>query len=217
MNYKIEGNINFYGELQNKIDNDKDNDKDDNSVCLITNTKLEDNYITLECKHKFNYLPLFTELCQQKKYNNLEITNLAINEIKCPYCREITPYILPFVPLNSWPLLRRGVNCPNKYCMKIHDCEWKPKSGKKKGIICGKTAYKEHDKILCVHHHRLSKRVYPSVNKDIIVDETWTDKHRAINNKYLVRELKQLLADHKLTTIGIKRVLVYRVIDYNIL
>ena len=216
MNYKIEGNINFYGELQNKIDNDKDNDKDDNSFCLITNTKLEDNYITLECKHKFNYLPLYNELCHQKKYSNLEITNLAINETKCPYCREITPHILPYIPLHKG-LLIRGVNCPNKYCMKIHECEWKPKSGKKKGIMCGKSAYKELDKILCLYHHKLSKRVYPPVKNDIIVDETWTDKHRTINNKYLVRELKQLLKEHKLTTIGIKRALVYRVIDNHVL
>ena len=59
MNYIIENNINFFDELKKElsIENNKHLDTNDN-ICLISNEILKDNFITLSCNHKFNYLPL---------------------------------------------------------------------------------------------------------------------------------------------------------------
>ena len=77
-------------------------DNTDN-ICLITKEKLQPNHITLNCKHKFNYLPIYHEVVNQKnKQNNMyEITKLLTNEIKCPYCRAITYKLLPYIPYPS--------------------------------------------------------------------------------------------------------------------
>ena len=49
------------------LNNNIINNCDSNNLCLISNTILEKNYITLECGHKFNYMPLYYELLYQKK------------------------------------------------------------------------------------------------------------------------------------------------------
>ena len=87
MNIVLEGNINFYDEL-NKIDTD---DEDDNElVCLLTNLPLDQNSIKLSCNHEFNLLPLYREVVKQKTRtasSYLNTDKLAFNQIKCPYCR----------------------------------------------------------------------------------------------------------------------------------
>ena len=64
MKYNIEGGINFYNELSkslnnndndNNNDNNNDNDNDNDNECLISCMPLTENYVTLECNHKFNY------------------------------------------------------------------------------------------------------------------------------------------------------------------
>ena len=79
MNYIIEDNINFFDKL-NKIDK-IDNTKNitDSSLCLLTHQTLEKNYITLDCSHNFNYIPLYKEICCQKMPTYLETTNLSGN------------------------------------------------------------------------------------------------------------------------------------------
>ena len=49
----LQENKNFNDELMNLISNDCESDDDD--VCLIDGMDLEDDYITLSCKHKFIY------------------------------------------------------------------------------------------------------------------------------------------------------------------
>ena len=61
--YIIEGNINFQEELNKLLDEDSD---DEDNLCQITGLKLDDKFITLECKHKFNYKSLYTEIYKQK-------------------------------------------------------------------------------------------------------------------------------------------------------
>ena len=97
MNYLIEENIDFYKILNDnfKLNNEIISDTD-SSNCLISNKKLEDNYITFDCEHKFNYEIIYKEICNQKKHNHLEITKLKDYQIKCPYCRVITNNLLPY-------------------------------------------------------------------------------------------------------------------------
>jgi hypothetical protein len=101
MKYKIEGNLNFFDELYKSLDATESNAKTDldDNLCLITNQILTDNFVKLNCGHKFNYAPLYKDILNHKhKYNNMESsqTALTINEIRCPYCRTKQKGVLPF-------------------------------------------------------------------------------------------------------------------------
>lgn len=106
MVYKIEGDINFYESLINSLDEDSD---DDELLCKISGYPLENNVVTLECNHKFNYKPLYKEICKQKfdfktydfhllsKKEQIKMMDLKIDFfIKCPYCRSAQFNILPY-------------------------------------------------------------------------------------------------------------------------
>jgi hypothetical protein len=104
--YIIEENINFYDELFKSLDEDTD---DESTLCQITGFPLETNSVTMECNHKFNYEPLYKEICQQKfkfcsydmrilnKKDQIKIRDSKLDYfIKCPYCRNIQFTILPY-------------------------------------------------------------------------------------------------------------------------
>ena len=109
-NYKIEGNVDFYGSLYSSLDYDSDQDiKDNFKLCEISGQKLIANFVTLECKHTFNYDALYTEICKQKydfqSYTNDVLSKTDVQKIrdkkldyyiKCPYCRHIQFELLPF-------------------------------------------------------------------------------------------------------------------------
>ena len=57
--YIIEDNLDFKTELTDKTISDN------NSRCLISQQVLTRSHITLPCSHKFNYIPLYNEVCQQ--------------------------------------------------------------------------------------------------------------------------------------------------------
>ena len=111
-NYKIEGDIDFYGSLYSSLDYDSDKDQepeDKNNVCEITGQKLTNFFVTLECNHKFNYDALYTEICKQKfdfqsytsdvlskkDYQKVRDSKLDYY-IKCPYCRHVQFTLLPY-------------------------------------------------------------------------------------------------------------------------
>jgi len=105
--YNIEENIDFYAELFKSLDDA--NDTIQSKMCQITSMPLTDKYITLECNHHFNYVPLYKEICNQKlKFKTYELTKLCKKDqekvkasgldyyIKCPYCRNIQFTVLPY-------------------------------------------------------------------------------------------------------------------------
>lgn len=98
--YNIENNIDFYNELYNSLDIDDTKIEDDtDNKCLISYEILQDKYITLECKHKFNYIPLYKDILNHKyKFNSMEnkIGHLELDEIRCPYCRKKQKGVLPY-------------------------------------------------------------------------------------------------------------------------
>ena len=153
MNYSVEGNIDFYGELLNSLCEStviaKDNKKNDSKdLCLITQQPLEKHFVTLECNHKFNYLPLFKEVKRQKSLtqltNSFETTRLKLYEIKCPYCRHIQPKLLPYVNIPNTLTLYRGVTFPVRFRMDRIKCPFVLKSGKRKGEMCGRDCDKSN-------------------------------------------------------------------------
>jgi len=96
--YNIEGGIDFYEELYKSLDeNSGENIEEGIELCLITNTPLTENYVTLKCKHKFNYVALFKDLVNRKsKLSALDTQHLNVDEIRCPYCRNREVGLLPF-------------------------------------------------------------------------------------------------------------------------
>ena len=123
MKYSIEGEIDFYAELNslsNDVNIDKDacnnddsnesggnniyntsNENEPTDICLITGDKLTDHYVELKCGHKFNYIPLYNDIKNHKlKFNSLESFadgHLTMNQIRCPYCRSKQDKLLAYI------------------------------------------------------------------------------------------------------------------------
>jgi hypothetical protein len=138
LKYNIEGNINFYESLYKSLDDESD---DEDNLCQITGLPLDAKAITLECKHRFDYGALYTEICKQrfifKTYEYMKLSNKEqqiISEskkdyfIKCPYCRNIQFTILPYY--DELGLDKKyGINSldpslPEKI---VYTCRYKPK------------------------------------------------------------------------------------------
>ena len=58
---------------------------------------------------------------------------MKVNQIKCPYCRNIQDYLLPHI--KGFPLVK-GVNSPKKYGLYNHKCCYIFKKGKNKDKPC---------------------------------------------------------------------------------
>jgi hypothetical protein len=98
------------------------------SCCLLTKEALNDIHVTLNCGHKFNYIPLYKEVVIQKTSAGMTTNGyynsctLRLNEMKCPYCRRVQDKLLPFLNYDDVKRLR-GVNGPESLCMKARMCE----------------------------------------------------------------------------------------------
>jgi len=100
----------LYESLDKEDDMNPDNDTINSEVCLITNEPLQANFITLECNHRFNYIPLFNDVKNhKKKFNAMERRTLKIKEVRCPYCRNIQKTLLPYYE-NMGVKMVHGVN-----------------------------------------------------------------------------------------------------------
>lgn len=140
-------------ETENEIIPEKHNDNgkhtEKRTECLITYEPLEEYYITLECGHTFNYMPIIKEVYNQKyKFNSYETTHLGKYQLKCPYCRNIQSSLLPQSRMADNMI---GVNSPAKYCMKLYSCTFK----NKKGVECDKNCFGKY----CVHHDSQMKKL----------------------------------------------------------
>ena len=161
MNIVIDGNIDFYAEL-NK-DTDSDDECSDENTCLLTKLPLDKNSIKLPCSHEFNFYPLYKEVYQQKTITPISYLNndrLKFNQIKCPYCRQKHDFLLPHIRVNKDMKYYAGVNSPEKFCMEFHTCQYLFKSGKNKNNMCSKSAYYDVNVCYCLSHHTsMSKKL----------------------------------------------------------
>ena len=118
-------------------DSDNDSDDGEDNKCLISRNVLDNTKITLPCNHSFNYLPLYKEVFnQKKKMNVIEVVRLRYNQIKCPYCRTIHNYLIPYKKMEQVELVH-GVNTPRKYVYYENQCSYVYKRGHNKGKVCG--------------------------------------------------------------------------------
>jgi len=85
-------NYNFLNLLDEVPEISQHND----NYCLISKEELLPNNITLSCGHKFNYIPLFLEIFNQKFMVNKYKSRKGVPEYyACPYCRHHEMKILP--------------------------------------------------------------------------------------------------------------------------
>jgi hypothetical protein len=135
MKYNIEGEVDFYKELYDFSNDNIDNIENSSELnkCLITYTDLTNNFVELNCGHKFNYAPLYKDIYNyKKKFNNMEQSKfkLKINEIRCPYCRKIQSELLPYYDFLPYPK-EHGVNyldsnklTPCSFVNSNHQCQY---------------------------------------------------------------------------------------------
>lgn len=127
----------FLKMLNYDSDNDNENEYDQDNKCLISRNILDNTKIRLPCNHSFNYLPLYKEVFnQKKKINVVEVVRLRYNQIKCPYCRTIHNYLIPYKKMDQVELVH-GVNSPRKYVYYENQCSYVYKRGTRKGGKCG--------------------------------------------------------------------------------
>ncbi len=175
--YEVEGDIDFFSQLKQMTATSPTDANTNTTIprCLITDEVLRRDHVTLQCGHKFNYVPLFKEVLFQKcqllpknlssniittytttpatvpamatashhssplptntsntsgvvsvTHNpsyNLETRKLHNNEMKCPYCRSITPNILPYYPYPDVSKVKY-VNIPPEMSLPSISCEY---------------------------------------------------------------------------------------------
>lgn len=196
---KIDSSIqsNFFNELYNEICNETNTnsiDNNDENICLITLEPLEEYHIKLNCGHTFNYEPLFNEVKFQKNYFHkqvIQMERIRPNHIRCPYCRHITPKLLPLHPVYKNRITR--VNIPDKYSMIQTKCCYKYKSGKRKGEECLIDCYYSH----CskhLHHMLNNKKIQTKKNiiddNDVSIDENTIVEQNNTNSNQCIQILK---------------------------
>ena len=171
--YIIEGKIDFYSELYKSLDEPAKISSQD--LCLISNTPLTENFVTLDCNHKFNYLSLYNDILNHKtKYNIMENHKLDALEIRCPYCRNIQKNLLP--KLDGYPLVH-GVNFIDE---NINE-HYVQKNSYYNGYINGDCCYKTTN--IDWKLDTVTNKMIP-LNKSVISCNNKTVKLLDLNNKY---------------------------------
>ena len=164
----IEGNFDFYKELYESLDDSDDNNMDELStqVCLISNTPLTKHFVELECKHAFNYVPLFKDLVNHKtKFSSLDTHRLKVNEIRCPYCRNKQKKLLPFYENIVEVKKIHGINWIDEtvfYSFHEGKCQYIYPTVVDHDMQCQSTYVKKFsdEKTYCFHHYKMMGKIY---------------------------------------------------------
>tara|TARA_Y100001935_G_scaffold145155_3_gene119953 strand:+ start:8313 stop:8954 length:642 start_codon:yes stop_codon:yes gene_type:complete len=211
MNYIVEDGIDFFAELAKS---DDESVGDDTNTCLLSGTPLSRNYITLKCGHKFNYYSLFNEIVKQKTiYNPNDNVRLSINEIKCPYCRQISDHLLPYIPCEKGVAKIYGVNSPKTMCMKHKTCEWRFKTGNRRGILCQHDGFETEYGTMCEQHWKKAQMKYSKQKNGLSEQIEWTKEMEDLFQRNTVISLKNKLRENKQKVSGSKKELVIRLIS----
>ena len=175
-------------------------DTSGNNYCLISGEQLVSNNITLDCSHTFNINELYNEVVQQKAKSNLYSNKVKFNEIRCPYCRAITPKLLPYFKYYNNKLIY-GVNSPQQLTMQLYNCEYKTN----KGTCCGKNACITNSGLFCNNHIKYTydeEELIKTLDKNSIV----------CLKKKTIKELKDELKQLSKKTTGNKEELIIRLL-----
>jgi len=92
---------------------------------------------------------------------NLETTKVSYNEIKCPYCRTITPNILPYYPYPDVSRIKY-VNSPVDLGLPALTCEYNSNVDGSTKCRTSCVYQEKYDMMLCVRHfNKLETKVEP--------------------------------------------------------
>lgn len=177
--------LSFNEELMKLLEEEEDSDQENN--CLISGEKLDDNFISLECNHKFNYKYIYNEVHKQKTQPwHSEVNKVKNPQLKCPYCRNIQTGILPH--REGYPKVRY-VNWPPSLMMLPDTCNYIFASGKRKGQVCNKKCSGKY----CLSHEKIMIR---REKKQLEKEKAKLEKAKATSLKKLDKiktEMKQKL------------------------
>ena len=182
--------------------NEDNESYESNEKCLISDELLQNNYITLECKHKFNYLELYNEIVEQKTKKILDNSKLKLNEIKCPYCRAITKNILPYFRYYNTKIIK-GVNHPPDLSLKLNECQYIEKNSE----LCRKNACITKFGVLCNNHVKYNiqeEELLSNISLDVL----------NLYKKKTIQDLKKELRQHNIKLCGKKEDLINRLLIF---
>ena len=219
-NYIIEGEIDFWSEVNAEIENDE-------NLCMLTKVPLSTNHITLPCGHKFNYTGLVKEIMTNKNaYRYRSRTILQAGFTKCPYCRIHHKGLLLWIPDNNINHIP-GVTTIFKNALPTRQCTYIKKTGKCKGEKCiSCLAYETKNGVYCRTHQKSmvnsinklknkieEKRKLTTMKAEL---EIKIKSERPELLKLKINDLKKILSDNNLSRTGTKVILAGRIMDNNI-
>ena len=167
---------NFNNMLSQELLNDSKQE-----LCLISKEELNQSKITLECGHTFNYLPIYQEFKEQKNNKKNSLKNkLRVDQLKCPYCRNIQNGLIPFMNIMGIVPLY-GVNYPTAYVNLNNRCIHIYKKGPNKGKPCNNPCINS----LCKKHSKPCKIEINKIDINLLQSYTLNQlKHIARTNKF---------------------------------
>ena len=211
--YIIEGEVNFYEELNNSLKSDLIIQE---KCCLITNEPLTDKYVELVCGHFFNYIPLWKEIYNHKFSSSFykDLKNSKIKDkIECPYCRNIESPLLPYYPEFGFKLAYGITSSEEQYKLILNNnklvyentlhystgiCNYTHEDKE----ICNNIYVLFHDglnKTFCSKHLTIIKHQY---NKEQKIKAKMLLKEQKLQEKMLLKEQKlqekMLIKEHKM-------------------
>ena len=126
---------------------------------------------------------------------------MKLNEIKCPYCRNIFNNILPYYSILNEKKIR-GVNDPIKYSFSHLTCQHKLTIGKNKNNPCNKPGINTLEGCFCCKHLPLKYLNYNTIED---------------YKKLTVVQLKEILKQNNCKVSGNKKELLLRIQNEKIL
>lgn len=196
--YNIEGNINFFAELQKSM-NDSDEETESLNVCQITGLPLTDKYVKMMCGHVFNYESIYTEICKQKfEFYSYTLESLSQNDLKmyrdskfnyfirCPYCRSIQTQLLPYY--EELGLIKKyGVNT-NDITYKVIDNMSHLNNTSTHGYNCYGYTF---TKGICCAVSNINDKFVPCYN-------SWVSNIPGLNKTYCPRHIRAYAKEYKI-------------------
>ena len=215
---------NILNNLLKSIETDIDNSDNynDNNICLISQDRLQHNYIVLDCGHKFNYESIYCEMIYQQTKKILDNKTIKLNQIKCPYCRCITNNNLPYFKYynlkkitslnnyNRFSILNQDVsnNLCNKNIQIINRCNYINKSKQCNNIGCIEN--NDINICRCNKHNQYTKDDY------YIINNLDNNEQYKLLKTYTIKQLKAILKTNNISCVGNKNNLVIKIILNNI-
>ena len=138
---------------------------------------------------------------------------LRLQTQKCPYCRQISDHLLPYIPCEKGVAKIYGVNSPKTMCMKHKTCEWRFKTGNRRGILCQHDGFETEYGTMCEQHWKKAQMKYSKQKNGLSEQIEWTKEMEDLFQRNTVISLKNKLRENKQKVSGSKKELVIRLIS----